>query len=230
MRGPRGEEHHRSSNDSLRRFADNQPTTNSQTRKPCLAPAALSTRALLRPGYVTTKEVCGKTSNRDAPKPQWVGVTPQLHDYYRGLVYFKVNRLLNSQLPQPSSLLLFPKLIFTMVSVPNIPHLQQYGNTKQLIVNGKPFLMRGAELQNSSLSSAEFMSEVWPEMVATNINTVLGAVTWEVIEPEEGKFDFDELDKVVLGAREHGIRLILLWFGSWKNGGCFHRLMYGKWE
>ncbi|KAL5376248.1 hypothetical protein DPSP01_010600 [Paraphaeosphaeria sporulosa] len=105
-----------------------------------------------------------------------------------------------------------------MVSLPNIPHLQQYGTTKQLIVDGKPFLMLGAELQNSSLSSAEYMSEVWPKMVTTNINTVLGAVTWEMIEPEEGRFDFEELDKVVLGAREHGIHLILLWFGSWKNG------------
>ncbi|KAL1610476.1 hypothetical protein SLS60_002144 [Paraconiothyrium brasiliense] len=105
-----------------------------------------------------------------------------------------------------------------MVSVPNIPHLQQYGNTKQLVVNGRPFLIRGAELQNSSLSSAEYMSEVWPKMAATNINTVLGAVTWVVVEPEEGKFDFEELDNVIVGAREHGIHLVLLWFGSWKNG------------
>jgi GH35 family endo-1,4-beta-xylanase len=111
-----------------------------------------------------------------------------------------------------------------MVSITNIPHLQQYGSTKQLFVDGKPFLMLGAELQNSSLSSAEYMSEVWPKMVATNINTVLGAVTWEVVEPEEGKFDFGELDKVILGAREHGIRLVLLWFGSWKNG--VQRLLY----
>ncbi|KAH7090821.1 beta-galactosidase [Paraphoma chrysanthemicola] len=105
-----------------------------------------------------------------------------------------------------------------MVSVPKIPHLQQYGTTKQLVIDGKPFLMLGGELQNSSMSSAEFMSEVWPKMAATNVNTLLGCVPWEMIEPEEGKFDFSELDKVVKGAREHGLHLILLWFGSWKNG------------
>ncbi|EFQ88840.1 hypothetical protein CFE70_006483 [Pyrenophora teres f. teres 0-1] len=99
-----------------------------------------------------------------------------------------------------------------------IPHLQQYGTTKQLIVNGKPYLMLGGELQNSSLSSAEYMSEVWPKMVATNVNTLLGSVSWEMIEPEEDRFDFEELDKVILGAREHGLHLILLWFGSFKNG------------
>lgn len=106
----------------------------------------------------------------------------------------------------------------TMAPNTHIPHLQQYGNTKQLVVNGKPYLMLGGELQNSSLSSAEFMSEVWPKMVATNVNTLLGSVSWEMIEPEEGKFDFEELDKVILGAREHGLHLILLWFGSFKNG------------
>jgi len=78
--------------------------------------------------------------------------------------------------------------------------------------------MLGGELQNSSLSSAEYMSKVWPKMVATNVNTLLGSVSWEMIEPEEGRFDFDELDKVILGAREHGLHLILLWFGSFKNG------------
>ena len=78
--------------------------------------------------------------------------------------------------------------------------------------------MLGGELQNSSLSSAEYMDEVWPKMVATNVNTLLGSVTWEMIEPEEGNFDFAELDEVILGARRHGLHLILLWFGSFKNG------------
>ncbi|KAH8640973.1 hypothetical protein IG631_03914 [Alternaria alternata] len=100
----------------------------------------------------------------------------------------------------------------------SIPHLRQCGNTKQLILHGKPYLMLGGELQNSSLSSAEYMSEIWPKMVATNVNTLLGSVSWEMIEPEEGKFDFKELDKVILDARKHGLHLILLWFGSFKNG------------
>ncbi|KAF2022378.1 glycoside hydrolase family 35 protein [Aaosphaeria arxii CBS 175.79] len=105
-----------------------------------------------------------------------------------------------------------------MSSQSTIPHLQQYGNTHQVVVNGKPFLILGAELQNSSLSSAEYMAEVWPKMVDTNINTVLGAVTWEMIEPQEGRFDFEELDKVILDARSYNIHIVLLWFGSFKNG------------
>ena len=50
-----------------------------------------------------------------------------------------------------------------------------------------------------------------------NLNTLLGSVTWEMIEPEEGQFDFTELDAVIKGAREHDLHLVLLWFGSFKN-------------
>ncbi|KAL3476308.1 glycoside hydrolase superfamily [Aspergillus californicus] len=99
-----------------------------------------------------------------------------------------------------------------------IPHLRATDGGKELIVNGRPFLMLAGELQNSSLTSAEYMDTVWQKLVDTNYNTVLGCVTWENIEPVEGQFCFDELDKVIIGARKHGLHLVLLWFGSFKNG------------
>ncbi|KAF5240611.1 hypothetical protein FANTH_9499 [Fusarium anthophilum] len=100
----------------------------------------------------------------------------------------------------------------------NIPHLRRNENSKQLIVNGRPFLMRAGELQNSSLTSVEYMEPVWQKMVDTNINTLLGCVTWEMIEPEEDTFDFSVLDEIILAARKHSMHLVLLWFGSFKNG------------
>lgn len=78
--------------------------------------------------------------------------------------------------------------------------------------------MRAAELRNSSMTSAEYMDTVWQKLADASINTVLGCVTWEMIEPVEGTFEFEELDKVILGARKHGLHLVLLWFGSFKNG------------
>jgi beta-galactosidase GanA len=105
-----------------------------------------------------------------------------------------------------------------MTLSPRIPHLRKAGTTQQLVVNGLPFLALAAELQNSSMTSAEFMEPVWQKLVDTNINTVLGCVTWEDIEPVEDQFNFSELDKVILGARKHGLHLVLLWFGSFKNG------------
>lgn len=99
----------------------------------------------------------------------------------------------------------------------SIPHLRKTKTSSQLMVHGKPFLMLAGELHNSSLSSTAYMSTVWPNMKAANINTLLGSVTWEMIEPIEGHFDFSELDRVITDARKFDMHLVLLWFGSFKN-------------
>lgn len=112
-----------------------------------------------------------------------------------------------------------PAKAMLTVSAMKMPHLISREGSKQLVVDGQPFLVLGGELQNSSLTSSEYMDSVWQRMVDMNVNTLLGAVTWEMVEPVENKFVFDELDKVILGARKHALRLVLLWFGSFKNGG-----------
>ena len=50
-----------------------------------------------------------------------------------------------------------------------------------------------------------------------NLNTVLAPVYWELIEPAEGKFDWTSLDTMLRDARAHDLKLVLLWFGAWKN-------------
>ena len=102
--------------------------------------------------------------------------------------------------------------------IPPIPHLQKQGTATQLIVDGKPFLILGGELHNSSSSNLEYMRPIWPKLAATHLNTVLTPVSWELIEPEEGKFDFTLVDGLIQDAKRHNLRLIFLWFGSWKNG------------
>src|SRR5258708_12134689 len=37
------------------------------------------------------------------------------------------------------------------------------------------------------------------------------------MERAEGRFDFSAGDALVAGSREHKVRLVLLWFGTWKN-------------
>ena len=85
------------------------------------------------------------------------------------------------------------------------------------LVDGKPFLMLGAQLNNSS-SWPSLMPKVWPALEAMHVNTVEAPVYWEQMEPEAGKFDFANVDLLVNGAREHKLHLVLLWFGTWKNG------------
>lgn len=104
----------------------------------------------------------------------------------------------------------------------NIPHLQKTGNKTQLIVNQKPFLIRGGELGNSSATSMESMEPIWSKLTDMNLNTVLTPIYWELIEPQEGKFNFQLVDDLILRARKENLKLVFLWFGSWKNSMSSH--------
>ena len=99
-----------------------------------------------------------------------------------------------------------------------LPHLRKQGTATQLIVDGKPYLALAGELLNSSATSLEYMKPVWPQLKAAKLNTVLAGVSWNQIEPQEGKFNFTVLDGIIQGARAQNLRLVLLWFGTWKNG------------
>ncbi len=98
-----------------------------------------------------------------------------------------------------------------------VPHLERRGRATQLVVDGKPYLVLGGELTNSASSSEAYMAPYWGKLSAAHLNTILAAVSWELIEPEEGRFDFSTVDWLLKDARQHNLRLILLWFGSWKN-------------
>jgi beta-galactosidase GanA len=107
--------------------------------------------------------------------------------------------------------------MFAVMAVAAPPRLQKQGDTQQLLVDGKPFLILGGELGNSSASSAEYMRPHWPRLRAMHLNTVLAPVYWELVEPAEGKYDWNSVDALLRDARAHDLKLVILWFGAWKN-------------
>ena len=116
-----------------------------------------------------------------------------------------------------SVLIAFFALAARNTDAQQIPHLQKQGTATQLVVGGKPFLIIGGELGNSSASNLDYLRPAWPKIQAMHLNTILAPVYWELIEPQEGTYDFSSVDSLIVEARRHDIRLVLLWFGSWKN-------------
>lgn len=87
----------------------------------------------------------------------------------------------------------------------------------QLIVDGRPALLLGGQLHNSSPSSPAYMEPIWDRLAGMGIRTVIGAASWAQVEPDEGAFDFSSVDAQIETARARGLRLVLIWFGAFKN-------------
>lgn len=104
------------------------------------------------------------------------------------------------------------------VMAAELPKVVVENGASKLLVHGKPYLMLGGELGNSSAGTEAQADMILPRLTSLHVNTVLMPVAWEQIEPVEGRFYFHLLDHWIEVARKHQIHLVLLWFGSWKNG------------
>src|SRR4051812_26023494 len=101
---------------------------------------------------------------------------------------------------------------------PELPRLVTDAAGTRLFVDGKPFVALGGELGNSDASHLAVAKPLFAKLAALKLNTVLVPVSWELIEPAEGKYAFGLIGDLVREARRNKLRLVLLWFGSWKNG------------
>lgn len=102
------------------------------------------------------------------------------------------------------------------------PCIAEKGNQKVLLVDGKPFIMLAGEVHNSDSSSPAYMEQIWKIAEELGMNSLLLPVTWEMVEPVEGEFHFEVLDQLIDQAREYGMKIGILWFGSFKNAECMY--------
>ncbi len=109
-----------------------------------------------------------------------------------------------------------------------LPHLVRQGDCTQLIVEGKPFLLIAGELHNSSASTLEYVTPVLSRVRAMGLNTVLAPISWEQFEPREGEFDYTLIDGLIEGCQERDLKLVVLWFATWKNGQSTYAPMWLK--
>lgn len=100
----------------------------------------------------------------------------------------------------------------------SIPTIERQGAQAHLIVDGAPYLILGGQVHNSDTSNPEDLSKAMDVLASWQANTVEVPIYWEAIEPTPGHYDFSSVDAAVNLARKHGLRAVLLWFGTWKNG------------
>lgn len=118
-----------------------------------------------------------------------------------------------------STLLLFSIIcgISQLAAQSNLPVLKKEEGKHTLYVDGKPYLILGAQLWNSSVWPS-ITDKYWAQAKELGANTIEAPIYWQNIEPSPGEFNFKELDHLIQSAREQNLRLVLLWFGSYKNG------------
>ncbi len=114
------------------------------------------------------------------------------------------------------SLLLTATACIALAQSKPIPQLVNKGMRSSFIVDGKPFLFLGGQVDNKVFVPEE-MAKVLPGFKAYNANTVEFPVTWKLIEPQEGQFNFTAFDQIIRDIRAHGLRADVLWFGTWKG-------------
>lgn len=118
-------------------------------------------------------------------------------------------------------------LAISTLQAQELPHWIKQGTASQLVIDKKPMLLLAGELGNSSASSEQDIENVFPKLKRIGLNTVLVPAYWDLIEPEEGKFDFSLIDKTITEARKHDMKVVFLWFGAWKNSmSCYAPLWF----
>lgn len=108
-------------------------------------------------------------------------------------------------------------LLAATPALADAPRLVRQGTATQLQVQGKPMLLLAGELGNSSDTSEAYMAPHWKRLRDMHLNTVLAPVSWELIEPKEGQYDWSSVDMLIRNARANNLHLVFLWFGAWKN-------------
>ena len=107
--------------------------------------------------------------------------------------------------------------LFAQARVTTMPKIIEKNGRHALLVDGKPFLILGGQAHNSSAWPG-LLPQLWLAVNEMHANSLELPIYWEQIEPRQGEFNFSMIDTLLKQARVHQVRLVLLWFATWKNG------------
>jgi beta-galactosidase GanA len=122
---------------------------------------------------------------------------------------------MNMRMVASAMLALAASTAMAQVATP-VPRIESRGGRHALIVDGAPFTILGGQVNNSS-NYPDALKTAWAILARVHANTVEIPIAWEQVEPVEGRYDLSFLQAILDQARAHDKRVVLLWFGTWKN-------------
>lgn len=104
----------------------------------------------------------------------------------------------------------------------SLPRIETVGGRPRLMVDDQPFLILGLQWDCDSCFSREEMNPLFLEARKMGANTAALPVYWREIEPEPGRYDFAMMAVRLTQARANDLRIVILWFATWKNACAFY--------
>ncbi len=98
-----------------------------------------------------------------------------------------------------------------------LPTLTSHEHGFTFHVDGRPTILLGGQVHNSTTSSVASIAESFAKVRELNYNFVIGSLNWNQFEPAEGTFDTTLLQAQIKHAELNHLKLVLLWFGAFKN-------------
>ncbi|HEX6478290.1 MAG TPA: DUF5597 domain-containing protein [Ktedonobacteraceae bacterium] len=103
-----------------------------------------------------------------------------------------------------------------------IPQIVRVDGKERLLVDDSPFLILGLQWGCDSCLSKEEMNPLFPHAAAMGANTAVLPLYWQEVEPLPDQYDFRMIDERIRQAQANHLRIILLWFATWKNACAFY--------
>ncbi len=115
-----------------------------------------------------------------------------------------------------------------------LPHFEQANGRKVLYVDGLPFTVLAVEIPWWDIlprapETHTAYDHLYPAARKMGLNALKVPIKWSVVEPEKGVYDFAYVDHAKAMAEQHGLKLVLNWFGHYaSNDGTIYGNLAGQ--